>query len=339
MAPNPPPPVDDRPIWDIWLTIHHMPVMLVGDQIGLFDALVDGPRPIADLAAACHVNARGLDIVSGLLCALGLLTRHDGCLDLTAVSRCYLVKASEFYWGQLIGGFRQSLPIYDLLMSTLTPEAAHRGSSDTEAWAAGTIDRGRAREVAGFMHAHSRASALGVARQSAFASITRVLDVGGGSGVYSIAMAQAWPHLRASIMDLPAMCEAALEYVRASHVAGRVDAQAVDMFRQPWPTGYDAVFFADIFHDWDRETCVDLARKACAVLPSGGRILLHEALMNDNLDGPATTASYSVLMLTDTQGKQCSLPELDGILQQAGFAQCEATRTSGYYSMVSAVKP
>jgi hypothetical protein len=334
-----PPPVDDRQIWDIWLSIHHMPAMLAADEIGLFDVLATGPLPIEELASRCQVNARALGITAGLLCALGLLMRRDGRLELTPVSRAYLVKSSSFYWGALIGGFRNSLPIYGLLMSALAPDADHRGGENTQAWDAGSIDPERARDVAAFMHAHSSAAAARAAGHGAFADVTRLLDVGGGSGIFSIAIARAWPHLRATIMDLGTMCEAAMDYVRDAAMTDRVDTVAVDMFRQPWPTGYDAVFFSDIFHDWSDETCTALARKAYDVLPSGGRIFLHEALMNDNLDGPVATASFSILMLTDTQGRQFSLPEFDRMLGQAGFVDCQASATCGYYSLVSARKP
>lgn len=332
------PPVDDRAIWDIWLTIHHLPAMLAADEIALFDALAQAPLSVPDLAAKCRVNARALGIVAALLCALGLLERRDGRLGLSVVSRSYLVKSSNFYWGALIGGFRKSLPVYDQIMAALAPDATQAGSVHAQGWEAGEISAEQARNIAAFMHAHSCAAAIGAARHGAFADVQRLLDVGAGSGVFSIAIAQAWPHLRASIMDLATMCDAAMDYVRAGGVTDRVDAVPRDMFRDAWPMGHDALFFSNIFHDWNDETCVVLARKAHDVLPAGGRIFLHEALMNDTLDGPATTASFSILMLTGTQGRQFSLPELAGILGRAGFTDVQATATCGYYSLVTARK-
>lgn len=189
------------------------------------------------------------------------------------------------------------------------------------------------------MHAHSCAAAIGVAGHPVFAQVERLLDIGGGSGVFSIAIAQRWPDLRGTVMDLATMCDAALHYMREGGVTDRVDTLAVDMFREPWPAGYDALFFSNIFHDWTDETCLALARKAYDRLPSGGRIMLHEALINDNGDGPATTASFSILMLYGTQGRQFTLPELTALLGEAGFVDCEASATCGYYSLVMARKP
>ncbi|MBI2993205.1 MAG: hypothetical protein HYY48_03400 [Gammaproteobacteria bacterium] len=117
-------------------------------------------------------------------------------------------------------------------------------------------------------------------------------------------------------------------------VADRVDTCAVDMFRQEWPPGYDAVFFSNIFHDWSFETCAELARRAFANLPAGGRIFLHEMLVNGSGDGPLTAAAFSVLMLLGTEGRQFTLNELAELLEKTGFRDVSATATYGYYSLV-----
>jgi hypothetical protein len=139
-------------------------------------------------------------------------------------------------------------------------------------------------------------------------------------------------------MELPAMCEVAESYIKAGDVADRVDTTAVDMFRQPWPQGYDAVFFSNIWHDWNFQTCRWLASRSFEALPSGGRIMLHEMLLDDDGTGPATAASFSMLMLLATQGQQFTFGELKTILDGAGFARAEATPTYGYYSITTGHK-
>jgi hypothetical protein len=119
-----------------------------------------------------------------------------------------------------------------------------------------------------------------------------------------------------------------------------VKTQALNMFTQAWPHGHDAHFFSNIFHDWSDETCRLLARKSFEALPAGGRILLHEILMDDDDCGPVAAAAFSLLMLIGTKGRQYSLPDLRQILASAGFVDIEAAQTGGgYYSLVSARKP
>ncbi len=111
------------------------------------------------------------------------------------------------------------------------------------------------------------------------------------------------------------------------------------MFGDDWPSGYDACFFSNIFHDWDAERCRLLARKAFAALPPGGRIFLHEILLADTRDGPLPAALFSLTMLVGNYGKQRSLAELDALLTSCGFVDVRATHTYAYYSLVEARKP
>jgi trans-aconitate methyltransferase len=190
------------------------------------------------------------------------------------------------------------------------------------------------------MHAHSMAPARGAAAQAIFCEIQHLMDVGCGSGVYGIEIAKAYPGLRVTLLDLAAMASEAGNYVERTGMRERVGTTPCNMFTDDWPTGPDAHFFANVFHDWSVETNTLLAKKSFAALPSGGRIFLSEVLMDDDLAGPWHAAAFSLLMLIGTLGKQYSLPEFRAILESAGFTDVQAVRTGGgYYSLVSARKP
>jgi acetylserotonin N-methyltransferase len=207
-----------------------------------------------------------------------------------------------------------------------------------DGWAAGEIGIGQAEEIAAAMQSHSLPAAIGAAKNYDSTGIARILDVGGGSGCFMVAMAQAQPKLRATVMELGTMCNVAAKYIAAGGVEARVDTAAVNMFRDPWPKGYDAVFFSNIWHDWNFRTCAWLAARAYDALPRGGRIMLHEALLDDDGDGPPTTAAFSMLMLLATQGQQFTFAEIKGLLEQAGFRDIESQHTAGYYSVTTGYK-
>ena len=183
------------------------------------------------------------------------------------------------------------------------------------------------------------AAAIALAQSDLFASTRRLLDVGGCSGVFSITLAERHPGLTCTIMDLPAVCALTPDYVKERGLADRIDTHAADMFRDPWPPGYDAVFFSDIFHDWRLVTCLALARRAFAALPSGGTINLHEMLLNDDGSGPRTAAAFSVLMALGAQGQQFTFGQLESLLTEAGFTGIECRSTSPLYSLVRGRKP
>ena len=196
-----------------------------------------------------------------------------------------------------------------------------------------------ARMVTAYMHSHSLAAAVAMARAPVLRGVRRLLDVGGGSGCYSIALAQADARIHCVILELSAVCNAAKDYIAAGGVTDRVTTVAANMFRDAWPEGYDGLLFSNIFHDWDYSTCRTLAARAFQALEPGGRIFLHEALLDDTRDGPLTTAAFSIQILIGTRGQQFTLADLAGILQGAGFVDVQHASTHAYFSVVSATRP
>lgn len=333
------PSVDDRPIWDMFMSIHILPAVTAADEVGVFAAVGDEALPLDALASKISAEPRALSIVLTMLGALGLVERRLGLYRASVLARTYLHPDSPFYWGGVFHRQRESLPEHARLVSMLRARTVDPTSGAVEAWETGQLPPEFARRIAKFMHAHSLPAAIGVARSGQFDGVTSLLDVGAGSGVFAIAVAQRHPELKATLLDLQPMCDAAQGYIDEAGVGDRVGVLPLDMFRQPWPKGHDALFFSNVFHDWDDKVCADLSAKAFEALPKGGRVYLHEQLIDDGHDGPVTTAGFSIHMLLNTRGKQFTLAELKGFLEGAGFRDVTATSTCGYYSLTSARKP
>ncbi len=79
-----------------------------------------------------------------------------------------------------------------------------------------------AKSITAFMNAHSRASSMAVAQQPLFAGLHSVLDVGGGSGIFSIEIAAAWPRLTATVLEIDTICVEADGYIAAANAGARV---------------------------------------------------------------------------------------------------------------------
>ncbi|WP_284124306.1 methyltransferase [Parerythrobacter aestuarii] len=338
-----PPTSDDGAFWHLWLSPYFLPVVTVADQVGTFAAISGKAKDTGTLARELEVDERALGIQLGLLAALGMVERRLGKWRATAMARTWMHPDGAGYYGPLLGGFKNNYPLHQQMLSALrSGEAQGREghASNVEEWERGALPLEQARGIAAFMHSHSVANSLAVARMPLWDGVGTLLDVGGGSGVFAIELARQWPDLKAKILEIDTMCEAAQAYIDSAGIGERVDTVAVDMFRQDWPTGYDAHFFSNIFHDWSEKTNRLLAKKSFDALPSGGRIVLHEILMDDDGTGPLIAAAFSVLMLLGTRGKQYTLREFEDILEGAGFVDVEAQRTGGgYYSLVTARKP
>jgi O-methyltransferase domain/Dimerisation domain len=337
------PTTDDRPLWDLWLSAFWLPAVTAAVDIDVFESLAKSPASHATLATRLGLSGRGTEILLPLLASLRLLVCHEGRYQLTDVARLYLLRGSPYFWGGLLSRMGTASPQYNAVKDALrrgepTSTTGRTDDRPVDAWASGKVEIEQARMIAAFMHSHSVPAALGMARNVDFAGVNRLLDVGGGSGCFCIALAERHPDLRCTIMELPAMCEVAREYVGAAGLSERIDTRAVDMFRQEWPRGYDALFFSNILHDWNFDTCAQLLAKAHAALRAGGSIFIHEALLDDSGTGPVATTTFSLVMLLGTQGRQFTFAELKKLLMDAGFDRIEVTPSYGYYSVIRGVR-
>jgi len=333
------PVVDDTVVWDAWLGMYNVPAIAVALELEIFESLDALPDSPEGLAARRNYDARALRALLPMLMQLGFLRQHDGRFQLNEAGKQYMLKTSPFYWGPFFASLSVTMDAYRLLLETVNGSRAKTANKrPVDGWESGQVDMEMARRVTAFMHCHSMPAAVGMTHTFNFDGVARFLDVAGGSGCFSIALAQHDPTVRCTVMELPTICEVASEYIAQGGVTDQVDTISIDMFRQDWPAGYDAHFFSNVFHDWSPETCLALARSSHAALESGGRILLHEMLLDDGGIGPAPTVTFSLLMAMGTKGQQFSFPELRELLEQAGFRNVRSQPTYGYYSIVSAEK-
>ncbi len=325
-------------MWALWLSPTWLPTVTAAEELGLFDRLSDGnPATAEQIAAALELSPRATRAMLGLLSALGLLQLHASAFALTETARTYLVSSSPYYWGPALMPHKMMPMSHGQILEALKGDRAAAPTDAAAMWKA--PDPMVLRMFTSVMHAHSLPTASALARDAAFAQTKRLLDVGGGSGAYASCLALRNPSLQCTVLELPAMKAITDDYLAAIATNGRVKSHAADMFVDAWPTGHDAVFFNDVFHDWPAAQCQLLARKAFDALPSKGTVFIHEMLLDEGLDGPLPAAAYSMLMLVSTPGRQLSGKEVVDLLSAAGFTDVKAVPSVGHYSLVSGLKP
>jgi acetylserotonin N-methyltransferase len=138
------------------------------------------------------------------------------------------------------------------------------------------------------------------------------------------------------IWDLPVVCTFARENAAEAGVADRVTAEPGNMFKEDFPRGHDAILLSQILHDWTPEKGRLLLHKAKAALPSGGRVLIHEKLVDEDGRAPLANALVHLDMLVWTEGQQFTEQELREMLDEAGFGAIERKATAGYWSVIEA---
>jgi SAM-dependent methyltransferase len=165
-----------------------------------------------------------------------------------------------------------------------------------------------------------------------------LLDVGGGTGIYSIACLQRNPRLRAIVWDRAEVLKVAAEMAAEYGVSDRLELCAGDMFVDPVPPQADVVLLSNILHDWDVAECQFLIKRCAVALPSGGRLLIHDVFLDDTLDGPLPIALYSAALFSFTQGRAYSAGEYRAWLSAAGLTAQPLVPTLVHCGVLPAVK-
>lgn len=330
------PACSDERIWDVWLAAFHAPTLAIADELGLFRALEPGPLSTRELADRLGIELRATETMAGLLASLGFLVGGDR-FALAEIARTYLLPQSPYYWGGLLRRIRETPLDCRTLIASLRRGAAADDARLTEMWQTPRPPDAALIAFTHAMHAHSFALAMrtvpvfGLARSS-------LLDVGGGSGSYAIAAALHDPTTTCTVLDFAAVCTVAAEYAATHGVGDRVHTAAGDMFADAWPRDHDHVLFSDIFHDWDDARCRILAERAFAALPPGGRVLVHEMLLDDGGLGPINALAYSMIMVFVARGRQRRAREIIEILTSAGFRSVDQKLTANGFSLLTATK-
>src|SRR5215469_11437408 len=117
------------------------------------------------------------------------------------------------------------------------------------------------------------------------------------------------PHLRAAVYEMAPVSGFVSEYAKKYNLSDRLRSVAGDMWKDPFAPA-DLHFYSQVFHDWTPEQCRFLAEKSFAALPSGGRLVVHELLLDSDTVGPLVPSFMGMVMLLWTEGRQYTGAEL-----------------------------
>jgi hypothetical protein len=299
-------------------------------HIKVFEALMDGPLPLAELQQRLKLKDRPLRVLVPALCAMGMLTTdQEGKFTATDLGR-FLTSTHPANLIGYVGLEKDDAGVLALAqhLSNDGPANPAQGVSYVkDAAAPSPMDdpqdarfftlalAGRARYLAPVVAAKMPPSA------------GHLLDVAGGTGYYTYEWLLANPGATATILDRPEVLKVAQglleEFGRgdragAAGVRQRVSFLAGDMLADDLPPT-DLLLAASLFHDWPADTCALLTQKFAQALRPGGEIWIHDAFLNDALDGPLAVTDYSVMLFTGTRGRAYSRQEYRHWLTRAGL--------------------
>ena len=321
-----------------------------------------GPVSATQLCAAMGWADRPADVLLTLAAAHGLVRRQvdDGDrVTVAELARQHLVAGSTFDLRAYYSSLRERPAVREFVEVLRTDAPA--------AWASAAHqpepDGDRRNEAAPGAHGHSkdwsgrlgelefaqritaamdaRGAFLGPALAGAVADVpvTRLLDIGGSSGIYAAAFIRARPDATATVFERSPVDEAARTLLEHRRLAGRVEVVTGDMFVDPLPTGHDVHLFSQVLHDWDTQRVGALLAASFTALEPGGWLLDHDAHINAEKTGSRAVAEYSALLMHSTPGKCWSVAELRELAAAAGFVDISHRPTAADRAVLLARKP
>jgi (2Fe-2S) ferredoxin/SAM-dependent methyltransferase len=308
-------------------------VVLTALELNLFTAVGAGAGA-AEVAAKLRTDPRATEMLLNALASLRLLVKQDGLFHNSPATARYFTEGSRdnarpallhtahlwHRWSKLTDCVRAGTAV-------VRDEIADRGQDWTEAFIAA-------------MHRNASERAPLVVRAVGAENLRRMLDVGGGSGAYSIAFAQANPALCADILDLATVEPIALRHIREGGVGDRVKVRAGDLRTGRLGEQYDLVFVSAICHMLSPEENLDLLRRSREALAPGGRVVIQDFILEADKTSPRFAALFALNMLVGTRaGSSYSEAEYSAWMAEAGFLAIRHTRLPGPTGLMIGVRP
>ena len=282
-----------QPVMELASAFMQSRALLTACELDLFTAIGEQARPSAEVAQQLQADARATDRLMNVLCALGLLSKAAGLYRNTPLAARFLVRGSPEY----MGGLMHWVHLWES-WGTLT--AAVRKGGATLERPIGDRDDTWLRAFIAAMHWRARQHAPGVVASLDLAGVSRVLDVGGGSGAYAMEFVRARPSISAVVFDLPAVIPLTASYLMEAGLSDRVSLVKGDFTRDPLGDGFDLVFMSAIVHSNSADENRELIRRAAAALTPRGQLVIQEFIADEDRTSPPFAALFALNMLVGT---------------------------------------
>ena len=293
----------------------------VAAELGLADALADGPKDRDALAREVGAHADTLHRLMRALASFGVFEQlPDGRFANTAHSECLRNDAPGSLHGlaRMYGGS----PLWQA-WAGLEHSVRHGESSFTHVHGSPVFEYlaahpESARRFDDGMVSSSRLMNDALVEAYEWSEFATLVDVAGGVGSTLAAILRANPRIQGVLFDLPHVIERGRDYLVQQGVAARCRTETGSFF-DTVPAGADSYFMKHIIHDWDDEDCLRILRNCRAAMPDHAKLLVCEKVVPPgNEPSVAKTIDLVMLVLTDG-GRERTEGEFRDLFARAGL--------------------
>jgi len=310
-----PPRVDSVRLQDLAYAHRRSAVLLAALELGLFTRISRGAQSLAEIASALGISETNADRLLTACAALGLVVREGDRFRNAADAERFLVEGSgsdASPWLVTIGKERRRwLGLADALRRSDPPRVLGMYED---------FDVEQARALHRATYSIGMGAGRRFVRQVDLSGRRLILDLGGGSGCYSIQAARAHPQIHAIVFDLPPVAVVAEEFIERHALSDRIRAVGGDFTRDPLPEGADIAIMASNLPQYGRELIRKVVARVHDALVPGGELHLIGEMLRPEKDGPPGPALWGLAEALDhSTGVAHSEREVVEYLESAGF--------------------
>jgi SAM-dependent methyltransferase len=308
--------------------------MLAGMQLDVFTPLKDGPLTAVQLADVLGVNAEKLSRLLYALVTAHLLTVEGNRFANTPEAQQFLVKGKPTYLGGRHENFSE---VWESLLHTAA--SIQTGVPQCKKDFAATSPEEQLHFFRG-LHPGTLANGRELAARYDFSTYRTLADVGGGSGGMALALTNAYPRLRATVIDLPTVTPITQQFITEAGAADRVQVVAADVVNAPVPGTYDVAVLRSLLQVLSPEDAAQALAHIEAALHPGGRLYIVGRILDDSRLVPVDTVGFDLVFLNIfDDGHAYTESEHRAWLTALGFTEIERVPLPEGVSIVTARKP
>jgi SAM-dependent methyltransferase len=288
-------------------------------ETGLFWLLAERPMDATGIARTQDVPLRRCQYWLQLLSSIGLLEqRPEGYVPSSTTRAAIMDSYSQETWAFLAEETRDRFPaVLDLALHIHEPGSVWTslGLTPPDYFAQISRNSTRAHRFTRMLYEIHLPLAERVAHVLDMQGVDRLLDLGGGSGVVSLALLRRYPELTAVVVDIPNVCEAGRAIAVENSLDERISYRAADYLNDELPSGFDLVLQCDAGPYTE-----SLFAKLRTVLNQAGRLAIVDQFAPRAGVAPSSWLYWAFLASLDNPN--FTLPtamEVQSRLEKAGF--------------------
>lgn len=328
---------DDRKIADLWIAPYGAAAVTGAIETGITETLHKGAKTSAQLAKELDLHPVSVESVLRVLIAYGFARQTKNQFVLCPDAQAYLVPSSPLERREEF--FRHFETKEHLWVVRKLKDTNPALQTFGDLWKNNPNEDSSVKQAAAGMDSIIKAPATAVIRSGAFQGVHHLLDVGGGSGAFAVALTEHQPETRVTILDLPAMCKQAQSWVE-SRQARNIAFHPADFFKDKWEAGCDAIYFSNVLHDWPVQRGCELLKTARDTVEghgkNRGRLYVLEVLRQENKNGPLMATVFHMQMQMGFGGLQYTRSEFTEACRKTGWGTPKAVARFGYYTLLKA---